>query len=147
MAKKPATTSKKPAKDTKAKKAPVSYREQANKNREKARKPRKLKSTAGFIKKPISALIKLLKAIAKPFSFLLIPFKTRPARFIGRVLSKIFFVNYFVGSWKELKNVTWPNRRETFKLTVAVITFALVFGVFITLVDFLLDKLFRGVLL
>lgn len=73
-----------------------------------------------------------------------------PFRMLGRGIKKvgrIFVPKYFKESWGELKQVTWPNRRDTFKLTLAVIIFAIIFGALITVVDYGLDKLFRKVLL
>lgn len=32
-------------------------------------------------------------------------------------------VGYFVGSWKEIKMVNWPNRKATWSLTLAVLLF------------------------
>jgi preprotein translocase SecE subunit len=82
-----------------------------------------------------------------------------PFRFIGRKLAKlgrfkvlriigrILWPTYFRNSWKELKQVTWPGRRESWQLTGAVLLFSAIFGVLIALVDYLLDKLFKEVLL
>ncbi len=123
------------------------FREASAKQREKAAQPRRLRKTASSAAKPVRGVKKLIVTIARPFSFLLIPFRTRPARFIGRILSKVLFLGYFRGSWQELRQVTWPNRKETAKLTMAVIVFTLVFGLFITVVDYGLDKLFRFIIL
>jgi preprotein translocase SecE subunit len=54
---------------------------------------------------------------------------------------------YFTNSWKELRQVTWPDRKMTARLTFAVIAFATVFGIVIAIVDYGLDKLFRQLLL
>lgn len=62
---------------------------------------------------------------------------------VGRILVP----KYLRNSWAELKEVTWPDRRQTAKLTFAVIAFATVFGFVIAVVDFGLDKLFRQLLL
>lgn len=82
-----------------------------------------------------------------------------PFRWIGRGLAKIghkqpfkflghlLWPAYFRNSWKELRQVTWPNRRESWQLTTAVIIFATIFGLMIAVVDFGLDKLFKQVLL
>lgn len=88
------------------------------------------------------------------FRYIGIPFRTLgrglawvghvpPLRFLGRILVP----RYFRNSWKELRQVAWPSRRESFQLTGAVIIFALFFGLAIALVDFGLDKLFKQVLL
>jgi preprotein translocase SecE subunit len=67
----------------------------------------------------------------------------QPFKFLGHMLWPAYFRN----SWRELKQVTWPNRRESRQLTTAVIIFATIFGVLIAIVDYGLDKLFKQVLL
>ncbi len=124
-----------------------SFREQSAKKRDEAKQPRRLKQASSTVKKPVNAARKLVAAILKPLGFLLIPFKTRPVRFVGRVLSKVLFISYLRGSWQELRSVDWPNFRLTVKLTIAVVIFALVFSLMITSVDYGLDKLFRKVIL
>lgn len=66
-------------------------------------------------------------------------FRLRFMRFLGRILG----FSYVRSSWRELKEVTWPTRREGLRLTSAVIIFSLIFGVLIAVVDYGLDKLFK----
>jgi len=66
---------------------------------------------------------------------------------VVRFIAKILLLPYFYNSWRELRQVTWPTRRESRRLTTAVVLFALVFGLLIALVDYGLDKLFKQVLL
>jgi preprotein translocase SecE subunit len=82
-----------------------------------------------------------------------------PFKWVGRGIAKIghrqpfrtaghiLWPAYFRNSWKELRQVTWPNRRESLQLTSAVIIFATIFGIMIAVVDYGLDKLFKQVLL
>ena len=70
-------------------------------------------------------------------------FRLRPVRFIGKVLGLRFIRN----SWKELKYVTWPTRREGLRLTSAVIIFSAVFAAVLAVVDYGLDKVFKHLLL
>lgn len=133
--------------DKKLTKKTETFREQSAKQRTKAAQPRRLRKTASTASKPVKAARSGIWKLLKPFGFLLRPFKTKPMRFIGRILAKVLLLNYFQASWKELRQVTWPNRKETIKLTTAVIIFALVFGLFITVVDYGLDKLFRFIIL
>ncbi len=73
-----------------------------------------------------------------------------PFRMVGRGIKKVgryVVPSYFKKSWAELKQVTWPTGRDTWKLTFAVILFSIAFGIFITITDFGLDKLFRKVLI
>jgi preprotein translocase SecE subunit len=69
---------------------------------------------------------------------------------IGRLILKILrwiIPNYFIDSWREVKLVTWPSRRETWRLTSAVFIFAIVFGAMVSGVDKVLDILFKKVIL
>lgn len=72
-----------------------------------------------------------------------------PDNRFGRFLNKRRHVipSYFRNAWAELRNVEWPSRRETWRLTMAVFGFAIIFGVAITIVDYGLDKLFKNLLL
>lgn len=71
----------------------------------------------------------------------------RPFRFVGKWLGFIVWPPYFRQSFRELKLVTWPDFRESWRLTFAVLAFAAVFGALIAGLDFGLDKLFKEVLL
>lgn len=74
----------------------------------------------------------------------------RPLAPIGRVVGKVLgwlTPRYFINSWRELRQVTWPSRRETWRLTGAVLIFALVFGALVAIVDKGLDELFKKVIL
>ena len=66
----------------------------------------------------------------------------RPGRLVRWLIPK-----YFREAWHELRKVTWPGRKETAKLTFAVFMFAAFFMLFITTVDFILDKLFKQLIL
>jgi preprotein translocase SecE subunit len=69
---------------------------------------------------------------------------------IGRIILKALrwiTPNYFINSWRELRQVTWPSRKETWRLTLAVFIFAVVFGALVSGVDKVLDLLFKKVIL
>lgn len=100
-----------------------------------------------FFSKIFGPIGRFIKKIFRPFSFLLRPFKTKPMRVIGRFFKKVLLINYFASAWREVRQVTWPNRKETANLTIAVFIFAIGFGILIAIIDFGLDKLFREVLL
>lgn len=74
-------------------------------------------------------------------------------RVVGRVLGIILrplrwlAPRYLKNAWQELKQVTWPTRRETWRLTLAVFIFAIVFGLLIAGVDWILDQIFKKVIL
>lgn len=70
-------------------------------------------------------------------------FRLKVVRFIGRILG----FSFVRSSWRELKMVTWPTKREGRRLTTAVIMFSVVFGALIAVVDYGLDKLFKQLLL
>ena len=50
-------------------------------------------------------------------------------------------------AFAEIKLVTWPNTRTTYRLTVAVIIFATIFSLLITLVDWGFGHIFKKVFL
>jgi preprotein translocase SecE subunit len=72
-----------------------------------------------------------------------------PDNKIGRFLTKTrkFTPKFFRDAWAEVRQVTWPNRKETIKLTLAVFIFAITFSLLIGVVDYGLDRLFRELLL
>ncbi len=70
-------------------------------------------------------------------------FRLKVVRFAGRILG----FSFIRSSWRELKYVTWPTKREGRRLTTAVILFSVVFGAIIAVVDYGLDKLFKQLLL
>jgi preprotein translocase SecE subunit len=82
-----------------------------------------------------------------------------PLRLIGRLFNKlgkfrifrwigyVLLPPYFRNSWRELRKVEWPGRRQSWQLTGAVIIFAVIFGGIVAGVDFGLDKAFKEILL
>jgi len=71
---------------------------------------------------------------------------THPFRMIGKALY-IITPKYFINSWRELRLVVWPSRKETWRLTLAVFVFAIVFGALVAVVDKGLDQIFKQVIL
>jgi preprotein translocase SecE subunit len=55
--------------------------------------------------------------------------------------------NYFVGAWRELRQVHWTTRRATWKLTIAVILFSTFFALFILVADWFFNWLVQEVIL
>ena len=53
--------------------------------------------------------------------------------------------NYFVGAWRELRQVRWPDRKATWSLTFAVIVYSIFFFVLIILLDALFKYLFADI--
>jgi len=109
--------------------------------KEVVKKPHRIRAVSGAIKRPLGAA----KTIgAKEYH----PIKL-PNNKVGRFMTTNRKVTpkFFREAWAEVKQVSWPNRKETTKLTLAVFAFAIVFGVTIGVVDYGLDKLFRELLL
>lgn len=66
--------------------------------------------------------------------------------------AKSFLVNnpvsrYLRGSWREIKKVTWPTRKEATQLTIGVVFYSIFFALFIAVLDFGLDRLFQQIIL
>lgn len=102
------------------------------------------------VKQP-SALSTFGRGFAWPLRQAARPFR-RLGRFLGRfrvfrIIGKILLPSYIRSSWRELRQVTWPDRRTSWKLTYAVIVFSIIFGVIVFVVDFVLDKLFKELII
>lgn len=54
---------------------------------------------------------------------------------------------YFVGSYQELRQVKWPNRRAAWSLTFAVIIFTVALVTLILGLDYGFEQLFKQVIL
>ncbi len=134
----------KPVKKRQLKKTET-VRQRAERSTGEAPRTRRVSKSKKIAAKPFKAVFAALAFILRPFSFLLIPFKTRPARFIGRILASILLFRFFRDAWHELRQVQWPTARETVRLTSAVFVFSLVFGVIVAVTDYGLDKVFKKV--
>ena len=53
---------------------------------------------------------------------------------------------YFRDSWKEIRQVRWPNRKMTWKMVFAVVIYAALFLLIITLLDMLFTFIFNLIL-
>ena len=61
----------------------------------------------------------------------------RPFVYLGR---------YLRDSWREIRQVRWPNRKATWKMVLAVFVYTLIFGGFLLLLDILFDLIFSKLL-
>lgn len=107
----------------KAKESPSKMEEP--KKSPKSEKPKKLEKTKASKNSKVS---KEAKTSKKPF------FLFRPFVALGR---------YLRDSWRELRQVRWPNRKATWKMVLAVFIYTLLFVGFLTLLDVLFDLLFN----
>ena len=64
-----------------------------------------------------------------------------------RAIGYVLMPPYLRNSWRELRQVDWPNGRQTRQLTFAVIIFSVIFGLIAAGVDWGLDKVFRTLVL
>ena len=89
---------------------------------------------------------------ARPFKKLRLG-QRAPFKVLGKILSPVMRVlgwlapKYLINSWREVRQVIWPSRRETWRLTLAVFIFAIVFGALVAGVDKGLDEIFKKVVL
>ncbi len=127
-----------PDEPKKAKKA-SSIRERNLKAAEAKDKPKRIRKAAAQAKKPVGSLSRLLTT-----EFHVFPQK-EDAGFFTK--SRSTAPHYFSDSVLELKNVTWPGRKETWKLVFAVFAFALTMGTVISVLDYGLEQLFRRIIL
>ncbi|MGH7234469.1 MAG: preprotein translocase subunit SecE [Candidatus Saccharimonadales bacterium] len=104
------------------------------------------KSVAAKEEKPIKK-----RRFASIWGHIKAPFK-RLSAYLGkfkvlRIISHIIVPSYLRSSWKEIKLVTWPSRRESRRLTVAVIGFAIIIGAVVASLDYGLSHLFKVIIL
>lgn len=125
-----------------------------------SKKPR-LRKTAPTIRERAEAAQKeppkkrrgfIRKGIGKLFFRARIPRNkaTNPFFKVGRLIVRFLrwlVPSYFVNSWHEVKQVTWPGRVETWRLTLAVFMFAIIFGIAIGIVDKILNEIFKRIIL
>ena len=115
-------------------------RERAQKS-EQPEKTRRIKKTADAVGRPLKAAHQKGR---KEFHLVKLP-DNKAGRLLGKRIR--FMPKFLRNAWEEVRQVQWPNARETTKLTTAVIIFAVIFGALIWIVDYGLNKLFREVLL
>lgn len=136
------------AEDKKPKRRPIvkkkteTLRQRTERVTESASKPkaRRVRATASRIGKPF----RTAHRIGKKTYYLPMP-KNRAGRIMNTHVR--VFPRFFKNAWGELRLVEWPSTKVTLKLTYAVFIFAIIFGLFITLEDYGLDKVFRKVFL
>lgn len=134
----------KPVKAKRRVKNPETFREKAIKANEVSDKPKR-RARAG------TAVGKVVRPIVRP----VVRGASRVSRF--RPLKPLFIVLRFIGriilpryvrnSWRELRLVSWPTRKQSRDLTGAVLIFAAIFGATVAVVDYGLDKVFKALLI
>ena len=58
----------------------------------------------------------------------------------------VYLWRYIRDSWKELRQVRWPNRKATWKMVLAVLIYTAIFVAFISLLDLFFTWLFNLIL-
>ena len=58
----------------------------------------------------------------------------------------VAFFRYIRDSWREIRQVRWPNRKATWKMVLAVLVYTALFAVIITLLDLFFTWLFSIIL-
>ena len=91
-------------------------------------------------KKEVTEAKVVSKKTTKPAS----PTKRRQRRGFNPLVA---FVGYLKGSWHEIRQVRWPDRRATWGMTLAVIGFTAFFSLVILLLDTAFQWLFKDFIL
>ena len=55
-------------------------------------------------------------------------------------------VGYFRGAWQELRQVRWPSRKNTWKMTLSVIVYVLIFAGIIMVLDWIFQAISKLVI-
>ncbi len=122
-------------------KSPTTVREHAEKQASKREAEPKRSKLKGKIHRPLSTLHRVGKKEYHP-----VPVPDNKA---GKVLKKRvrFIPKYVRESWAEMKFVTWPTKSIAARLTVAVFVFAIIFTIFVQILDYGFNKLFKEILI
>lgn len=116
---------------------PATLRERSEQAQAKSKEQHALSEPARIAARPFILVGRLLSKIFRPLG-----------RFrIFKALGYIVVPPYFRNAFKELRLVTWPDARKTWRLTYAVVVFSLIFGLIVAGVDWGLDRLFREYIL
>ena len=73
--------------------------------------------------------------------------KTRVWKFLRKYVLRSPFRGYFINSWREVRKVKWPDRKTSWKLTLVVVAFSLVFAIFTAALDIGFEKLAKQIFL
>ena len=122
---------------TKSKKAET-MRESAAKSRKDAAKPKRVRKAAVAATKPVGAFS---ESVNEEYHL----FDVKGDGFFTK--SRKITPGYIRLSIQELKNVTWPGRKETWRLVFAVFVFAVVLGTVVAALDYGLEKVLREIIL
>jgi preprotein translocase subunit SecE len=123
---------------------PETFREKALKATDESAKPKRTGLLRQAGRKVLAPAVKPIgRAAGRAYNLKPVRIASKPFRLLARIL----IPSYFRGSVAELKQVKWPSWQESRRLTVAVLIFALVFGVSIAVLDYGLNKVFRSILL
>jgi len=104
-------------------------------------KGKKTVKKLSFVKKPFIAVKQLLVKITAPIRGNTLYKRSR------KTFLRSPFRGYFKDAWSELKQVTWPDRKTSWKLTGTVIVFSVIFSVFTTLLDVGFEKIAKIIFL
>lgn len=125
-------------------------------NEGKQRKPR-IRKTAPTVRQKIEEAQHKSEEQARPKAVAKINRLTLPAGKATKRISPVFrpliklvkwlTPRYLANSWVEMRQVQWPARKETWRLTLAVFIFAIVFGALVAGVDKGLDEVFKKLVL
>lgn len=121
-------------------KKPETIRDKTEKQSNDAKSPRKIRK----VTKKVGEAKQKTTSKAKKEYYLPLP-DSKTGNWLNKRRSLI--PQALKNAWKELRQVTWPNRSETFRLTISVLLFAIFFGSLIAGADYVLDNVFRRVIL
>jgi preprotein translocase SecE subunit len=134
-----------------AKAGPIGRKPRIRKSAPTVRERVEAASAKGETVKP-KRLKRVVSKVGSPFKKLRLHERT-PIKWLGHIfrpvkrLFKWLIPSYFINSWREIRKVVWPSRKETWRLTLAVFVFAIVFGALVAGVDKGLDEIFKKLVL
>lgn len=114
----------------------------------KAKLTKKQQNSLSLGKRITAFPMLLLKRIGRGLAIITKPIRnSRLWKLLRRTVLKSPFKGYFADSWRELRQVTWPTRRNTWRLTGVVVCFSLFFAILLAAMDYGLEEIAKRVFL
>ena len=104
----------------------------------KAEKKRRIRKTASRLKAPLGKA----RGFGVREYHLPLP-DNKAGNFLKKHIRIRLVPKFIVEAFREVRQVTWPNRSETTRLTIAVFVFAVIFASFVGLLDYGLGEVFK----
>lgn len=105
-------------------------------------------NSAGILPRIHSLFMGAFRRVSKGLAVITRPIRhSRIWKLLRRTILRSPFRGYFIDSWNELRQVTWPNRATAWRLTLVVVIFSAVFAGTLAALDYGLENVAKRIFL